>query len=56
MTELDSLSKSETPNLATLHRFACTGSYNSINSDTLPEKVASRRNLSNYKALYRPNG
>ena len=31
MTELDILSKSEIPNLATLHRLACTGSYNSIN-------------------------
>ena len=56
MTELDSLSKSETPNLATLHRLACTVSYNSIKSDSLPKKVASRRNSLNYKVLYRPNG
>ena len=27
MTELDNLSKSETSNLATLHRLACTASY-----------------------------
>ena len=33
MTELDNLSKSETPNLATHHRLACTGSHSSINCD-----------------------
>ena len=45
MAELDILSKSETPNLATLHRLAYAG-----------EKVADHRNLLNYKILHRPNG
>ena len=31
MTELDTLSKSETQNLATIQRLAPTGSYSSIN-------------------------
>ena len=39
MTELDNISKSETPNLATLHRLACTRSYSSINSESLPKKL-----------------
>ena len=30
MIEPDNLSQSETPNLATLHRLACTGSHRSI--------------------------
>ena len=38
MTELDNLSKSETPNLPS------------------SEKVADRRNLQNYRVLFRPNG
>ena len=49
MTELDNLSKSETPNLATLHRLACTGSYSSIN-------CGDRQLFPNFKILYRPNG
>ena len=56
MTELDNLSKSETPILATLHRLACTGPYSSINSESLPKKVADHRNSWNYKVLYMPNG
>ena len=39
MIELDNLSNSETPNLATLHRLACAGSFNSINNELLPEKL-----------------
>ena len=35
--ELDNLRNSETPNLATLHRLASTGSYNSIYNESLPE-------------------
>ena len=45
MTELDNLSKSETPNLAALHCLACTGSYSS-------EKVVNHCNLLKYKILY----
>ena len=37
MIELDIVSNSETPNLATLHRLACAGSDNSINNELLPE-------------------
>ena len=37
MIELDKLSNSETPNLATLHRLACAGSNNFINNELLPE-------------------
>ena len=39
MIELDILSNSETPNFATLHRLACAGPYDSINSELLPEKL-----------------
>ena len=37
MIELDIVSNSETPNLASLHRLACAGSDNSINNELLPE-------------------
>ena len=37
MIELDIVSNSETPNLATLHRLACAGSNNLINNELLPE-------------------
>ena len=37
LTELNNLSNSETPNLATLHRLACAGSNNFINNELLPE-------------------
>ena len=57
MTELDNLSKSGvTPNLATLHRLACTGSYSLSKLRIVADKVADRRNLLNYKIRYRPNG
>ena len=39
MIELDILSNSETPNLATLHRLACAGSDNSKNNELLPESL-----------------
>ena len=39
MIELDNLSNSETGNLATLCRLACAGSDNSINNESLPEKL-----------------
>ena len=34
MIQLDNLSNSEKTNLATLHRLACAGSYNSINNES----------------------
>ena len=37
MIELDIVSNSETPNLATLHHLACAGSDNSIDNELLPE-------------------
>ena len=37
--ELDNLRNSETPNLATPRRLACAGSDNSINNESLPEKL-----------------
>ena len=37
MIDLDILNVSETPNLATPHRLACAGSYNSIDNELLPE-------------------
>ena len=54
MTELDNLSKSETQNLATPHRLACTGQFNKLR--VAAGKVAYCRNLLNYEILYRPNG
>ena len=39
MSELDIISKSETPNVATLHRLAYVGSYRSINSESLPKML-----------------
>ena len=37
LTELINMSNSETPNLATLYRLACARTYNSLNSELLPE-------------------
>ena len=37
MIELDNLSNSETPNLATLYRLAYAGTYNSTNNELLPK-------------------
>ena len=37
LTELINMNNSETPNLATLHRLAGTGTHNSINTESLPE-------------------
>ena len=58
MAELDIIRKSETPNLATLHRLAYAGSYISINSESLQSATfsATIRYLLNYKSLHRPNG
>ena len=55
MIEVDNLSKSETPNLATLPSLPCTGSLNNKlrRSATF---LATIRYLLNYKMLYRPNG
>ena len=39
MIQLDNLSNSEKTNLATLHRLACAGSYNSTNNELLPEQL-----------------
>ena len=39
MIELDNVSNSETPNLATLHRLACARSCNYTNKESLPEKL-----------------
>ena len=39
MIELNIISKSEAPNLTTLHCMACTDSYRSIYSELLPKML-----------------
>ena len=59
MAELDILNTSEAPNLATLHRLACTGPYSLINCDSqqVPQSIGkvTNENFPNFAGVYTPH-